>query len=902
MDFVTPLLSLLGCLADYLFRKVAIAAHVDQNIDSLEAALEELFDVRDDLKKEVDRAELLGLTCTSQVKGWLARVDKVENEVRIIREDMEQNKRQCIRCCCTDCSLRCSIGKKVADAILLVNDLKGKGKLEVNLADGLLLVPVVEIPSRPAVGLELMLEKVGKLLRHENVGTVGIYGMGGVGKTTLLKSINNGFLTLDHDFEVVIWVVVSKDYVIEKIQQAIGVRLGLSWDETQFQELRASRIYNVMRKKKFLLLLDDLWEGLDLDKIGIPIPNQENESKVVFTTRSMQVCSYMDAHFKLKVDFLDELKSWHLFQEKVGGNEIINSPPIFNLAKTIVRKCGGLPLAIVSMGRAMANKRTKEEWIYAVEVLSKSPSEVRGMEDVFTLLKFSYDNLDNDILRYCLLYCSLFPEMYCIEKEQLIEYWAGEGFLDSLQDSNVQIMGHAIIGSLKVACFLETGEEESQVKMHDVVRSFALWILSEHSSAEKKFLMRASQGLLEAPSVDNWKRAERISLLDNGIITLTELPSCPNLSTLLLQWNKGLSKISDGFFQSMPVLKVLDLSFTSIRELPKSICKLVELRHLDLSGTKISTLPKELGYLTNLRHLNIQRNPYLRSIQREVISRLCQLRALNLYYSYSGWDVQDIRSSPEVRFTDLECLTDLVSLGITVNELSTLSSVSHSKFLQQRIQYLYIKECEGLQRLPISSYPGDADQLRRLSISNCWNLRYLEINEAAEETHSWLPSLEILALNGLPNLTSVWRNKVNRGCLQNLRCVNISYCHKLKNVSWILLLPNLEIIYIFYCEEMEDVVSEEEVREEDYFHAFPNLRVMSIRDVPELRSISRRAIFFPKLKNIAVINCPKLRKLPLKAIHVSELPTVYCDKEWWENLEWDDSGTKEAFLPHFMTA
>lgn len=113
MDFVTPLLSLLSCLADYLFRKVDIAANVDQNIESLEASLEELFDTRDDLKKEVDRAELLGLTCTNQVKGWLVRVDKVENEVRIIKEDMEQKKRRCIRCCYTDCYLRCGIGKKL---------------------------------------------------------------------------------------------------------------------------------------------------------------------------------------------------------------------------------------------------------------------------------------------------------------------------------------------------------------------------------------------------------------------------------------------------------------------------------------------------------------------------------------------------------------------------------------------------------------------------------------------------------------------------------------------------------------------------------------------------------------------------------------------------------------------
>ncbi|KAG8376180.1 hypothetical protein BUALT_Bualt09G0036400 [Buddleja alternifolia] len=900
MDFVTPIITLLSTLIDTLFRKVITAENLDQSIDHLETALEELAETRDDLKKQVDRAELLGLTLTSQVKGWLTRVDKVEAEVRLIREDMEQKKR-CLLCCNANCFSKYELSKKVKEKLVLVNDLKGKGNLEVDLADGLLLVPVVEIPSRPAVGLELMLDKVGLLLREENVGTIGIYGMGGVGKTTILKFINNGFLTLGHDFDVVIWAVVSKDFVIEKIQQAVGVRLGLSWDETQFQELRASRIYSVMRKKKFLLLLDDVWEGLDLEKIGIPIPNKENGSKVIFTTRLLEVCSYMDADYKLKVEFMPEKESWKLFYEKVGGSEILHSPQILTHAKTIVRKCGGLPLALVTMGRAMANKKTEEEWRYAIEVLHKTPSEVRGMEDVFTLLKFSYDNLDSDILRLCVLYCSLFPEDYSVEKEQLIEYWAGEGFLDSLQNGNLHIRGHAVIGSLKVACFLETGEEESQVKMHDVVRSFALWVVVEKNKNETKFLMQASEGLLEAPSAESWKQAERISLLDNEITELYIIPICPNLSTLLLQWNSGLSKIAEEFFQNMPALKVLDLSFTSIKNLPNSICKLVEIRHLDLSGTKLRTLPRTLGSLKNLRHLNLQRNQYLKTIPREAISGLCQLKVLNLYYSYSGWEKEDFEG---LRFTDLECLSNLDSLGITVTDVTALNRISCSKLLRKYIQYLYIKECDGLYHLPLSSYRGDGDQLRRLSINNCVELKYLEIKEAAG--CNWLPNLEILALNGLPNLTSIWKNKVSYGgCLKNLRCVNIWYCHKLKNISWLLKLPKLETVYIFYCKEMEEVISGEDdgiVTEEDHLNAFANLKILSIRDVPKLRSICQKAVFFPCLKKIAVIDCPKLRKLPLKAHNVAELPTVYCYKDWWDNLIWDDTRTKYTLLPYFMAA
>ncbi|KAL3532645.1 hypothetical protein ACH5RR_006166 [Cinchona calisaya] len=903
MDVVSPLVSLLRSIADYIFPRVDSVMNLDQSIHSLETALKELTETRDDLKKQVDRAEILGLTCTNQVKGWLERVDNVETEVRsiITRQDVENESSSTNnKCCCANnyCS-RYKLSRKVLQNISLINELRGKAVLDVNVADGLLLVPVVEIPSRPVIGIELMIEKVQQLLNEEDVGVIGIYGVGGIGKTTLLKSINNGFLTVEHNFDVVIWAVVSKEFVVEKIQQIIGERLGLSWDENQFQELRASRIYSVMRRRKFLLLLDDVWEGLDFEKIGVPLPSRENGCKVIFTTRSMDVCSDMDADHKLKVEFLNENESWQLFQEKVG-TPILDSMHISSYAETIVRKCGGLPLALVTIGRAMANKQTEEEWKYAIEVLNKSPSEIRGMEDVFTLLKFSYDNLGNDTLRLCFLYCSLFPEDYAIEKEQIIEYWAGEGFLGTSGDDNFHMMGHAIIGSLKIACFLETGEEENQVKMHDVVRSFALWVASDGGKKNAEFLMQASRGLMEAPGAENWEQAQRISLLDNEITEILETPVCPHLSTLLLQWNSGLSKISKDFFQFMPNLKVLDLSFTSLREMPQSIGNLVELWHLDLSRTKISTLPRELGNLAKLRHLDLQRNRYLKSIPHTAISGLSQLRVLNFYYSFGDWELQDLEDGDQARLSDLESLQHLTSVGITLANLYALERLSGSRTLRRCVEYLYIRECEGLYNLQLSHNTGDGERLRRLSINNCPDFKYLAIIDGAE--NNWLPNLEVLAMHGLPSLISVWRNPMSKGCLRNLRSINIWYCDKLKNVSWILQLPKLEMIYLFYCSEMEEVISGDQVEDEDYLNAFPCLRIMSIRKLPKLSCISKESMTFPSLKKIAVIDCPKLKKLPLKAHNVAELPTIYCYKEWWDALEWADADTKSTFLPHFISA
>ncbi|KAJ6746476.1 DISEASE RESISTANCE PROTEIN RP [Salix koriyanagi] len=773
MDFVSPLIGVVHSLC------ISVAARTE----------------RDDLKRQVGRAEVEGLTCTSQVKGWLQRVEDIEAESSSVIEDLGRGGRRCVgrNACCSSYKL----SKKASKLLSRATELIGKGAFDV-VADNPVPDAVEEVPSRPAVGLNMM----------------------------------------SHHFDVVIWVVVSKEFVADKIQRAVGARLGLPWEESEGHEERAQKIYRLMRRKKFLLLLDDVWEGIDLLKVGIPVPEKTNRCKVIFTARSLHVCTGMNAHQKLRVEFLGEEDSWKLFCENVGEKGILDSETIRAYAETVVRKCGGLPLALITIGKAMANKETEEEW--------------------------NYDNLETDALRSCFLYCSLFPEDYSIEKELLIELHA---------------------------C-LKPAKRETQVKMHDVVRSFALWIASE-CELSNRFLVEASTGLTEAPGADNWKHALRISLFDNGITTLAEIPECPRLSTLLLQWNSGLNKISNAFFQFMPALRVLDLSFTSLREIPASISELVELRHLDLSGTKITSLPKELGGLTKLQHLDLQRTHSLRIIPREAISGLLQLRILNVYYSYGVWEQQD----NEVGFADLQCLKHLTTLGITIDELNTLKRLYSFSGLLKVIQYLYIIQCDGLFYLQLSLNSSFGKRLRRLSINNCYDLQYLQVDEEAGQ--KWLPSLEVVELHGLPNLETVWKNPVTRESLQNLRSVNIWHCRRLRNVSWVIQLPKLEVIYLMYCKEMEEVVSRSGIAGEDS-KAFQSLRTLSIRDLPKLRSITPWELAFPSLESIAVIDCPKLKQLSIKTHNTPALPTVYGNKEWWDGLEWNEASSETALYPHFM--
>lgn len=863
---------------------------------SLTAELNELMDKRDDLTTCLERAELDGSRRTKEVQRWLARVEVIEAEAASIMENFRQS-RQGWGFFNPSCCSKYNMSKEMIEKLKDTSELKGKGNFE-RLVTEPRPAPVEEKPCKPAIGIGVMLDKVWEFLEEEKVGIIALYGMGGVGKTTLLKTVNNAYLSGDHNFDVVIWVLVSKEFVVSKIQQSIVARLGLPWVDSEAHELLTSKIYNVLKKKRFLLLLDDVWEGIDLGDIGIPPPDDENKCKLIFTTRSIDVCSDMDAHRKLKVELLNDEKSWQLFCEKVGRMDILESSPIRTYAETMVRKCGGLPLALITVGRAMANKETEEEWKYAIELLNKSPSELRGMEDVFTLLKFSFDNLENETAKMCFLYCSLFPQSYSIEKEQLVEYWLAEGFLDSFYDSNAYNKGYAAIGSLKVAFLLETGEEETQVKMNDVIRSFALWIASGCGVNKGNFFVEASLDLTEAPGVKNWEGAQRVSLLDNAITRLKEVPMCPNLLTLLLQWNNCLNRIPDDFFQSMSALRLLDLSFTSIRRIPVSIGQLLELRHLNLTATKMTTLPKELGSLAKLIHLNLLRTYSLRTIPREAISGLSKLVVLNLYYSYERWKIQNSNCEDEVGFEVLETLTQLRVLGLTISTITSLHRLSGIRSLVNCIQYLFIKECQGLHQLELSTL-GYGKLLRRLSINDCNEINYLVVDGEAGE--NWLPNLEVLALYGLPNLISVWKTPLREGSLQNLRLLNIWYCHRLKNVSWISLLPRLEAIYLFYCKALEALVSEDEKLEPDS-KSFSRLKTISIRDLPELRIITPLALTFSCLKNIAVIDCPKLKKLSIRTAHNSTtIPTVHSSKDWWEGLEWEELNTKSAFLTNFTS-
>ncbi|XP_010260882.1 PREDICTED: putative disease resistance protein At3g15700 [Nelumbo nucifera] len=152
-----------------------------------------------------------------------------------------------------------------------------------------------------AVGLDMIFGMICDCIReNDEAGIIGLYGTRGVGKTTILRKINNEFQ--HNDFDVVVWVTVSKAVNEERIHKEVGDVMGLTQKENANQVARAADIHKIFIGKKFLLLFNDIWKKVELVRIGIldPIGSTDRSSKVIFTTRSERVCRLMKAKKKIQ--------------------------------------------------------------------------------------------------------------------------------------------------------------------------------------------------------------------------------------------------------------------------------------------------------------------------------------------------------------------------------------------------------------------------------------------------------------------------------------------------------------------------------------------------------------------------------------------------------------------------
>ncbi|RWR90831.1 putative disease resistance protein isoform X1 [Cinnamomum micranthum f. kanehirae] len=156
------------------------------------------------------------------------------------------------------------------------------------------------------------------------VGKLGVFGMGGVGKTTIMTHIHNKFMKAG-TFNSVIWVTVSKESDLKELQDRLSKALSVDLSNYKDALCKSAKLFEAFnRRGKFLLILDDMWSTFPLTKVGVLEPNEENKCKIVWTTRSKKVCRGMCSQRTIKVHALTKDESWTLFKEKLGTDFVLS--------------------------------------------------------------------------------------------------------------------------------------------------------------------------------------------------------------------------------------------------------------------------------------------------------------------------------------------------------------------------------------------------------------------------------------------------------------------------------------------------------------------------------------------------------------------------------------------------
>jgi disease resistance protein RPS2 len=282
-----------------------------------------------------------------------------------------------------------------------------------------------------------------------DVSTIGIYGMGGVGKSTILQHIHNELLQKPDICDYVWWVTVSQDFSINRLQNLIAEHLDLDLSRKNNELHRAAKLLEKLRKKqKWILILDDLWNNFKLHEVGIP--EKLKGYKLILTTRSETVCHGIACNHKIQVKPLFEGEAWTLFKENLG-RDIALSLEVEGIAKDIARECASLPLGIITVAGSLRGVDDLHQWRNTLMKLRES--EFRDKE-VFKLLRFSYDRLGDLALQQCLLYCALFPEDHWIQRERLIGYLINEGIIKGKRRREDAFdEGHRCLKDLKMSAY-----------------------------------------------------------------------------------------------------------------------------------------------------------------------------------------------------------------------------------------------------------------------------------------------------------------------------------------------------------------------------------------------------------------------------------------------------------------
>ncbi|CAL4980117.1 unnamed protein product [Urochloa decumbens] len=484
------------------------------------------------------------------------------------------------------------------------------------------------------------IEKETKELAHVlinddklKIKVVSVVGAGGMGKTTLAQKIFKE-KTIQEQFKMKIWLSITQYFEEADLLRTAIEHAGGDHGGKQDKSLLMRTLTDILSKDKFLLVMDDVWSMKAWNNVlKVPILNASHKqigSRVLVTTRLEDLAPRMQAsYYQHHVRPLNEEDAWSLLNRQLPPqpNQVVGIDHLKDVGMKIIKKCGGLPLAIKVMGGLLSMRSQSElEW---EAVLNHHAWSVAGLpKELDNRLYLSYEDLCPP-LKQCFLYCSLFPKGTYIRKRDIIPMWISEGFIQprhgsSSQEDQLEDIAKEYYRDLIMRNLIEPTEDSTMngyhCTMHDVVRSFAEFMAREELLVvqDEQAPGGSSHSLLRRLSIGSTKSVPEWSLLEMQ----------KSVRTLIISHKIDI-KPSDSLcsLSSLRVLLIRDNA--DCDRLVDSLCQWKHLRYLHLENTDISRLPQEIYRIKYLQHIVLRGSINLESLPRSIID-LVHLRTLDL--------------------------------------------------------------------------------------------------------------------------------------------------------------------------------------------------------------------------------------------------------------------------------
>ncbi|KAK4566336.1 hypothetical protein RGQ29_002545 [Quercus rubra] len=699
----------------------------------------------------------------------------------------------------------------------------------------------------------------------QQLSVIPIVGMAGLGKTTLAKFVYNHELVKNY-FDKKIWVCVSDDFDDKRILRGILESLTGNPSQLESKDAILQNLQKELQGKRYLLILDDVWneDSLKWDALrgcllGI---NSNFGNNIIVTTRSHKVAEIMETLSRQQLEKLDDDECWSIIKKRVSAVPL--TPDLEAIGRNIAKKCGGVPLVAKVLGGTMSLKKVKSQWLTIQN--SEVWSSLRDSNDMLPILKLSFDYLSPPSLKQCFAYCSIFPKDYVIDKEELIQHWMAEGFLQPSQGSDlvmedVGIMYFDILvaNSLLQDVVKDDYDNIVSCKMHDLVHDLTLSI------------SKLETLIVKGDSMDDISHVRRLSIQSEGEIVPRisfSKDHVRRLRTLVSNAN-----VFGNMLSNFECLRVLILSGSSIIELSESIGRLIHLRFLRISCHNIKVLPKSIAKLYNLQTLNVCYCYNLKELPKD-LKNLVNLRYICVDYIFDWWStiLKDIGQ--------LKCLQSFPSFFVKQDAGHRIGELGQ---LNQLRGLLCIKDLENVRDKEEARSANLAEKAKIDELVFCWDYSKTrkEVNHHNEEDvleglqpHQNLKSLRIDNFGGKKFPSWMLRSCDAKDALSlfdNLIEINFYGCTECEEVPTLGCLPCLKFLFIEGMDKVTCIGVKFYTMYSDDSHRnalFPALRKLKLKNMnclvewQDVMEVTAARVVFPCLEELTIKDCPQLTSAP----------------------------------------